>query len=205
MSALQISAGAQVKRERQPSFASGEKFRIVTRIDEPNVRQAKTSYEDVRFQPEDIVTITAGGCVQTGGVGKTWKRYVDPLDGIDDYFHGLVQIPGATDNLPESPIVPGYGRLSSIVGRRLIVPKSADPKNLFLRLGYEDRDYADNGYHDHDDGVKDQCKGLENAYVIVTIERRTSSQAPRLLKARSNAIKEHRSKDVDSGSPTTPP
>jgi hypothetical protein len=86
----------------------------------------------------------------------------------------------------------------------LTIPKSADPRNLFLRLGYEDRDYADNGYQNRDDGTKDQCKGLDNAYVTVTIERRTS-QAPRVFKAKRKAMKERRSKDVDSGSPTTPP
>src|SRR5712671_6339427 len=72
----------------------------IWRIDEPNVKEPVTPYPQIVFRPGDRVTITAGGCVQTGGVGKTWKRYVDPQGpNADHLYHGLIQIPGATQGL----------------------------------------------------------------------------------------------------------
>src|SRR4051794_23874598 len=67
----------------------------VVRIDEPIVNQRLTEYRDITFQPGDVVTVNAGGCVQTGGHGKTWKRYVNPSgDNADRLYHGLIWIPG---------------------------------------------------------------------------------------------------------------
>lgn len=48
------------------------------RIDEPNVKKSIIEFQQIRFQAGDKVRVTGGGCVQTGGWGKTWKRYVDP-------------------------------------------------------------------------------------------------------------------------------
>jgi hypothetical protein len=53
-------------------------WHLTLRIEQPNVKQHITNYTGVGFEPGDRVTISAGGCVQTGGAGKTWKRYVDP-------------------------------------------------------------------------------------------------------------------------------
>jgi hypothetical protein len=65
-------------------------------IDEPNVVQPATEYKQIRFQPGDEVTISAGGCVQTGGSGKTWKSYTNPLGGDADHLYsGTIYIPGA--------------------------------------------------------------------------------------------------------------
>jgi hypothetical protein len=50
----------------------------------------------VGVRPGDIVTVVnAGGCVQTGGSGAIWKRYVNP-DASDapNLYHGLVGIAG---------------------------------------------------------------------------------------------------------------
>src|SRR5712692_9601185 len=41
------------------------------RIDEPNVKKPIIEFQQIRFQPGDQVRIIAGGCVQTGGHGKT--------------------------------------------------------------------------------------------------------------------------------------
>ena len=38
------------------------------------------------------------------------------------------------------------------------IDPSINPQLTFLRLGYEDDDYSDNGYWGHDDGTGDQCK-----------------------------------------------
>jgi hypothetical protein len=134
------------------------------RIDEPNVKQRLTEYRSIRFRPGDAVTVTAGGCAQTGGAGKTWKRYVDPQGpNSDRLYHGLVWIPGA---------MPDLQRLQGVVGRRLTIPQGVDPAQLYLRLGYEDDNYSDNGYwgREGDDGTGNQCRGLGNAFVVLTVE-----------------------------------
>ena len=70
-------------------------------IKEPEVGVAVENYgfkphTDIKFQPGDGVTIEAGGCVQTGGSGKTWKSYVNPLGpDSDKYYSGTIWIPGA--------------------------------------------------------------------------------------------------------------
>src|SRR5947209_20618807 len=57
------------------------------RINRPPVSQRTTDYPGVHFQPGDTVVVNAGGCVQTGGLGKTWKRYVDPLGNNSDRLY----------------------------------------------------------------------------------------------------------------------
>ncbi len=64
------------------------------------------------------------------------------------------------------------------MGKTLVIPGKVDPNQLFLRLGYEDDDYGDNGYSNRDDGIDDQCKGLGNAYVIVTVNRGALGKPP---------------------------
>jgi hypothetical protein len=129
---------------------------------EPNVKQDWTEYSDVQLAAGDHVLIQAGGCVQTGGKGKTWKRYVDPAAN-NDLYHGLIYFPGA--------MTPGH-RLQALVNTTVTVPYAG---HLFL--GYQDDGYADhtnagyndNGYWGHDDGTGDQCKNVENAWVLLTI------------------------------------
>lgn len=152
----------------------------IWRIDEPNVKQKTTPYPQITFKPGDQVTVDAGGCVQTGGHGATWKRYVDPLD-VDflrrsvpaDKYHGLIEVPGAT---------PGLVRLNTVTGRdrrTLSIPQNfTSPRGLFLTLGYEDDGYGDNGYYSHDDGTGDQCKGVGNAFLILTIVHGGTQQLP---------------------------
>ena len=132
----------------------------VITITNPNVGAPWTSYQQiVGVRPGDIVTVDAGGCVQTGGSGDTWKRYVNP-DASDapNKYHGLVQIqPG--------PSV----RLLAIIGTPM--PVRLSNRSPEFRLGYEDSDYSDNGYWGHDDGTHDQCAGVFGAFVNVTIAR----------------------------------
>src|SRR5947207_2818943 len=66
------------------------------RIDQPVVTQEAQHGKayPVTFRPGDLVTIAAGGCVQTGGWGSTWKRYVDPKGPkADRLYHGTIWIP----------------------------------------------------------------------------------------------------------------
>ncbi|HCC58396.1 MAG TPA: hypothetical protein DEQ47_14285 [Solibacterales bacterium] len=143
--------------------------RTVCRIDEPNVRQQLTPYRQVTFHAGDRVIVNAGGCVQTGGHGATWKRYVNP-SGPDSnrLYWGTISIPGATQ---------GVVRVSSVLGRQLTVPAGLPDSDLYLGLGYVDDGYGDNGYNDHDDGTENQCKGSVNAFVILTIDHQPGTTA----------------------------
>ncbi|MET7656511.1 hypothetical protein [Streptomyces sp. NPDC005486] len=136
------------------SGCSGTTLPIDCTITEPVVTQRETTYP-FSFLPGDHVTVTAGGCVQTGGHGLTWKRYVDPAsDG--DLYHGLITVPGATGDL---------ARLVNVVGRPYVV----GGRGGSLKLGYEDDGYSDNGYTAHDNGTGNQCLNSVNAFVRIVV------------------------------------
>jgi hypothetical protein len=135
---------------------------IVYRIDKPDVRVAEKEYPNIQFEPGDRVIVLAGGCVQRGGSGDTWKRYVDPRgENSDKYYFGKIYIPGIT---------PGIVRLQTIASRvtRTVQQFSGRP---YLRLGYADNGYSDNGYYDQDNGTDNQCLGEKPAYIEITIVR----------------------------------
>jgi hypothetical protein len=166
---IRISAQADGKVSHTVT-ATGETWRI----DEPNVKQRVTPYPQIKFQPGDKITIQAGGCVQTGGIGKTWKRYVNPTGpDADKLYHGLIWIPGVIGGRAATGVPPDPKRIVAYIGpnQSVTVPAGVDPAQLYLRLGYEDGqgDYGDNGYSDHDDGTQNQCKGVGNAFVSLTI------------------------------------
>jgi hypothetical protein len=144
----------------------------VVRIDEPVVNQRLTEYRDITFQAGDVVTVDAGGCVQTGGHGNTWKRYVNPSGpNADRLYHGLIWIPGVMGDL---------ARIQGWIGRPLTIPAGVAPAQAFLRLGYEDDGYGDNGYYSHDDGTSDQCKGSGggSAWITITIVHHATPPPP---------------------------
>jgi hypothetical protein len=131
----------------------------VWEITEPTVTQRETDYGDIAFTQGDTVVISAGGCVQTGGHGNTWKRYVNPSGSNSDHlYHGLIRLPGQG----------GLMRIGDFMNnlKQYVVPASGD---MTLHLGYEDDDYGDNGYWGHDDGTEDQCKNVGNAWVTITV------------------------------------
>ena len=127
--------------------------------------------------------VDAAGCVQTGGSGRTWKRYVDPTGSQSDtrYF-GLINIPGYTDNVGSRIIGGTYGvppykeaeRISNVIGRWLQVTNIPANASNYLVLGYMDGlfDYGNNGYYKHDNGTNDQCENLGSAFVKLSIRRR---------------------------------
>jgi hypothetical protein len=47
-------------------------------VDQPIVNESNTDYRMIELLPGDTVTVSASGCVQTGGKGQTWKDYVTP-------------------------------------------------------------------------------------------------------------------------------
>ena len=139
-----------------PSLVEGCSFAGSTRIctvNEPVVNEP-TSIYNIQLNAGDRVRIDAGGCVQTGGSGKTWKRYVDPQSS-NGLYHGTMFVPGVTNGLTE---------LLSLVGNTYTLTEGGS-----LFLGYEDDNYTDNGYYLHDDGTNNQCKDIDNAYVRLTI------------------------------------
>lgn len=135
----------------------GTQFVVYT-ITEPNVQQAVTEYPSAVFQSGDVVTVSAGGCVQTGGAGSTWKRYVDPSGkNTDHLYHGRIRIPGHR-----------IDRIWNLLGQTLTVPAGSSP--LTLQLGYEDDGYGDNNYNNHDNGTDNQCSGVGAAWVVVVVQ-----------------------------------
>jgi len=123
-------------------------------------------YPAIAFKRGQEVTISADGCVQIGGRGKTRKRYVDPRGpSSEKLYHALVAIPGVTD---------GLVRLQDVVDIPLAIPTSSS-----LILGFEDDFYPDNGYSDPSDpGTDCQCTGKGDASVTVTVTQAGSSPVP---------------------------
>jgi hypothetical protein len=149
-------------------------------IDTPEVRQAETKLMIPVFSG-DRVWVMAGGCVQTGGHGNTWKRYVAPTgSNADRLYHGQIKIPGAIEQLTNlytnssNHIVPGDGQWSP----PFTVGANHQNTAEFISLGYTDDGYGDNGYWGHDDGTQNQCKGIGNAWLHLYICRADSSHGP---------------------------
>src|SRR5712692_9388737 len=156
------------------AICAAEKFDIITRppspkpgtsvvrIDRPNPRQPATNYHQITFQPGDTVTIHAGGCVQSGGHGSTWHRYVTPTGGdADRLYHGLITTPYATGVLV---------RIQTHWNKSVHILDSAPAGKLYLQLGFQDDDYSDNGYYRHDNGPGNQCAGADGGPAWVRLE-----------------------------------
>ena len=162
MIAVAISVGASLSATANEGVSCTNSPNGMTcRVDEPTVTRRLSTYPQITFRPGDRVTVQAGGCVQTGGHGKTWKRYVNPSGpNSDRLYHGLIQIPGVHSDLV---------RIAGVVTQPAQVPATLNPQNAVLRLGYEDDNYGDNGYRGHDDGTENQCRRVGNAFVVLTI------------------------------------
>jgi hypothetical protein len=153
--------------------------RFTCRIDQPDVRRAEAVYSNVVFMPKDTVYVDGDGCVQTGShfwSGATWKRYVNPSGSNSDHqYHGLVRVPGG--HQAGTDVGNTLTRIEHVVGRPIQIVATDAPTGGFpLHLGYEDDDYGDNTYIEHDDGTEDQCKTQDSnyggpAFVTITICR----------------------------------
>jgi hypothetical protein len=147
---------------------------IVYRIDRPIVTQPSTVYPGITFRPGDTVTVTAGGCAQSGGIGKTWHRYVDPSGPeSDEKYHGWIQVP-SSQYLGGGP----YGgvwfsALPLPFTDTITTPEDPNcrlPSTLPLTLGFTDSQYDDNGYWSHDDGPDGQCELVGDAWVVLVVQ-----------------------------------
>jgi hypothetical protein len=109
----------------------------------PNVLAQETTYPMVPLHAGETVEVSASGCVQTGGSGSTWKRYLKPSGNNSDHLYsGTIHFPGAAT----------AARFQDLIGQTTTI--TADGP---LTLGYQDDDYTDNGYWSHDNGNDDQC------------------------------------------------
>src|SRR5882724_4824690 len=113
-------------QEKVSSVISNNGNTITWTINAPDVKKSSEPFTQIRFQKNDEIHITAGGCVQTGGHGKTWKRYVNPSgDGTAYYYFAKIQVPGVTS---------GLVRMEQFLNRKLIYPLNPD-NNSYLILG----------------------------------------------------------------------
>jgi hypothetical protein len=119
-------------------------------IFQPVVNVGKTDYTQIALRPGDVVTVNATGCVQTGGHGSTWKRYVNPVP-WQGLYYGTVTIPGGVitisgGTLADGTYVPNNAPISMINNRPVRIPSlpSTDSEcvdqshRLHLQLGYMD-------------------------------------------------------------------
>ncbi len=144
-------------------------------INEPVVNKAYQCY-DIPVQPGDRVLVSdVKGCLDTGGAGRTWKRYLNPLGSSGDrLYHGRIWVPGATA---------GLVRIQSVYQKELIVnnlPVYYDDAPLRIWLGYEDQKYDDNGYPQSKrrrSTSNQRCQDLPNASVQINVTPATDAGA----------------------------
>ncbi len=133
----------------------------------PVVTQRITAYPGLRFHPNDVITIRAGGCVDVGGDTPA-RRYLDPAGELSDrLYHGRVWIPGVT---------PGLVRIGGWANRPLRVPKDlTDSSDLFIRLGYEAENYKNVKLHAEGTSTSGQCNQAGPAFVEIQV---TDNEGP---------------------------
>lgn len=168
------SCGSGIDQSEKMLGRKSQAITIPYHIHNPDVRHHMEPYTNITFQEGDRVYVTATGCVQTGGSGATWKRYVNPLgNNAERLYQGLIWIPGATA---------GLETIASVIARSPVIvpalPPGADPRQMFLRLGYNDDNYDDNGYYAHDDGNPVQCVGLYGVDIDIVIDRQGLPPTP---------------------------
>jgi hypothetical protein len=125
----------------------------------PVVTQPSFDYKSIVFGSGDNIAIDAGGCVQTGGHGRTWKRYVDPSGPNSGHLYfGSMEIPAVSDfGSSAVPDILAQTRFSNLVGKTVGLPSIAPTTLASLVLHYADDEYDDNGYYRHDNGTGNQC------------------------------------------------
>jgi hypothetical protein len=129
-------------------------------INEPTVTSGGKFYPEIVMRGGDTILVSAGGCVQTGGRGATWRRYVDPSGpNSDRLYHGIVGLA----YLNQMRLL---DFMNSYRGT-WVAPPGGYTWQFFL--GYEDDGYGDNGYYSHDNGIDNQCLNVGSAWVTVTL------------------------------------
>ena len=177
----------------------------VLNIQNPVVNKSNFAFKSIILHPGDEIMVSAGGCVQTGGSGATWKRYVDPEGDrsgaeVPEGYHGTITIAGAFAAVPGSPTTydptnevkrwPIYRAIHTKILVPDLIAQGPPPEPQYLYLGYEDDEYSDNGYYAHanDNGTNNQCAAARdggNAHLRITIAhgKPASALPPAALKA----------------------
>src|ERR1051326_5456229 len=144
--------------------------KLIWHIEQPEVRQEVTVYPQILIRASDLVTVTAGGCVQIGGRNHTWKRYLDPRGDNGNLYHGMIRLGAGSAGFKMVPISDIFGRqlphAAFVYGEEPACPVCPVP----LVLGYSDNGYDDNGYGHDDDETDNECNGDGPAWVRVTLE-----------------------------------
>lgn len=180
-------ASACIYSPNDPVFAKGHEHiahvkhgsQDVYTIRLPDVTVNKKSYREIVIRRGDSFHIDACGCVQTGGSGLTWKRYVDPSVDRSDSFKYPVYIytgmiyPGPFQTIPQDAGIAccQVQSISQWLTAQQRGVKFVATQDFEFTLGYADDNYGDNGYWKHDDGTEGQCRGIGAAAVQVRIDR----------------------------------
>jgi|GEM_PF-4737158 len=183
------SASNELKQVENAWFAVGFGNPLVLNLDyviiRPVVNKSMTIYDGIdghpkiQFKEGDEVTLIAGGCVQTAGVGLTWKRFAMPQGpNSDRLYFCTVDISGLTPGVvPLRSLDGGINAVkpdeftTTFTGR---IPAGLSVSQRFFRMGYQDDVYRDNGYGRHDNGTGDQCKLCGDAFMRVIIKRKVA-------------------------------
>jgi hypothetical protein len=119
-------------------------------------------YNQIGITGGDTILVSAGGCVQTGGHGLTWKRYVDPQGpNSDRLYHGRITLPGLHEMRIED--------FMNQYGGTWLAPGTRGEYVILPHLSYEDDGPSDNGYTAHDNGTGNQCLNVGSAWVSITL------------------------------------
>jgi bacillolysin len=160
-------------------FGNKEIDNLAFLINKPDTREKLLRFDGtnglqtIQFRAGDSVVIRAGGCAQTGGIGDTWKRFVDPQGpNADRLYFCTIGVDGVTGGMVPLRSLPGQVDPTRPDIYTVGLPKRVPVSGGFFRLGYVDDDYHDNGYSDHDDGTGDQCKNCGDAFMTVIIYRK---------------------------------
>jgi hypothetical protein len=157
---MAVFAGGSAAQAQTVQRLAEHKNVEIWRIKEPVVTTKDTEYKRITFRKLDTVFVTAGGCVQRGGHGRSWYRFVDP-QAVDDptLYHGTITLPGMEGTVFLSDF---------LMNPTFNIPATAKG-DLTLHVGYIDDNYTDNGYWSHDDGPEDQCQNVGNAWLLLVI------------------------------------
>jgi hypothetical protein len=137
----------------------------------PIVNQRMTPYPALRYHPNDVITVRAGGCVAVGG-DASGRRYVNPVGPDSErLYHGRIWIPGVT---------PGLVRIAGWQGSFRVPAGLPDSDNLFVRLGYEALNNSAAQVPSSGAGFSGQCMGESPAFVEIQIASGGNTKAPSL-------------------------
>ena len=156
--------------------------RVTYNINPPIVNRKDAIYNGtnaspaIKFNPGDKVEVDVGGCVQTGGSGKTWKRYVNPLGpNADKFYYGMMEIPGSgalkafrdMSGVQPDPIALMYGPIPLLYPTTSVYRTNISTSGIWMTCIMITATRVTTGIME----TQDQCKNVGPAYIIIKITR----------------------------------